>query len=181
MGKQNDLKTKILKAAAKIINEEGIFSLTLESVAKAAGISKGGLLYHFSNKEALLEGMINYLLLNFNKDLEDNVQKDNFARGRWTRAYINLTFNQEKYDIDMNTAFLAAAAAKPDLLKTMAQQLKLVHSHIENDKIDPVIATIIRLAVDGMYFNQLYGLYLNKNLYEKILQYLISMTREDKL
>ena len=37
---------------------KGVAKLTLEAVAKEAGVSKGGLLYHFSNKEALIEGMI---------------------------------------------------------------------------------------------------------------------------
>ena len=36
---------------------KGVAKLTLEAVAKE-GVSKGGLLYHFSNKEALIEGMI---------------------------------------------------------------------------------------------------------------------------
>jgi AcrR family transcriptional regulator len=38
--------------------EAGATHLTLDAVAKSAGVSKGGLLYHFPSKEALLEGML---------------------------------------------------------------------------------------------------------------------------
>jgi AcrR family transcriptional regulator len=40
-------KIEILDAASKIVNQRGIFNLTLEAVAEEAGISKGGLLYHY--------------------------------------------------------------------------------------------------------------------------------------
>lgn len=180
MAKKTDTKANILKATAKIINEEGIFSLTLEAVAKVAGVSKGGLLYHFPSKEALLEGMVNYLLCGFADDMGKTVLADNVEKGKWTRAYTNLTFEQEKDDIDMNTAFLAAVATKPDLLKPMAEQLQKIHVNIENDNIDPIIATIIRLAVDGIYFNQLYGIELKDSTRQQVLQRLIALTKEEK-
>lgn len=180
MAKKTDTKEQILKAAAKIINEEGVFSLTLEAVAKTAGISKGGFLYHFPNKEALLEGIVYYLTQGFVDDMNAAVQGDTGETGKWTRAYTNLTFKQEKADIDMNTAFLAAVATNPELLKPMAEGLQKLHSHIENDGIDPTLATIIRLAVDGMYFNQLYGMKLKEDGRDKVLNYLISLTKEKK-
>lgn len=43
----------ILDTATKIVMENDYNALTLDAVAKQAGISKGGLLYHFPNKELL--------------------------------------------------------------------------------------------------------------------------------
>jgi AcrR family transcriptional regulator len=47
-----------LDAADALLAEEGIAAFTLEAVAARAGISKGGLLYHFPTKEALLAGLM---------------------------------------------------------------------------------------------------------------------------
>lgn len=173
-------KEQILKAAADIINTEGVFSLTLEAVAKKVGISKGGLLYHFSSKDALLEGMVRYLMQNFTTGMEATVAKDSHETGKWTRAYTTLTFSQSADDIHINTAFLAAVATKPELLKFMVERLQQIHENIENDNISPTIATVIRLAVDGMYFNQLYGMDLQKDTREEVLHYLIALTKEKK-
>ncbi len=41
-------KEEILKAALTIISEKGSANVTLESIAKAAGFSKGGITYYFS-------------------------------------------------------------------------------------------------------------------------------------
>ena len=49
-------KTKelILEVAREIAAEKGVGQLTLEAVADRAGISKGGLLYHFPGKKELI-------------------------------------------------------------------------------------------------------------------------------
>ena len=48
----------IIDAAEVVVAEVGAAHMTLDAVAGKAGISKGGLLYHFPTKEALLEAMI---------------------------------------------------------------------------------------------------------------------------
>jgi AcrR family transcriptional regulator len=51
-------RERLLDAAERVVVESGATHLTLDAVAKSAGVSKGGLLYHFPSKEALLEGMV---------------------------------------------------------------------------------------------------------------------------
>lgn len=45
--RSSDTKQRILDAAAEIARELGPGHLSLEAVATRAGVSKGGLLYHF--------------------------------------------------------------------------------------------------------------------------------------
>lgn len=180
MSKKTETKAQILKAAAHIINTEGVFALTLEAVAKNAGFSKGGLLYHFSSKDALLKGMVDYLLQGYIDDVKSAANEDTCKNGKWTRSYTTVTFSQLDSEFDMNTAFLAAVATNPELLKPMATHLQELHKHIENDNIDPIVATVVRLAVDGMYFNQLYGMNLQEGTRSNVLQYLISLTEEKR-
>ncbi len=46
------LKQKIILAAArKIAVKDGVAQLTIEAVAKQAGVSKGGVLYHYPSKK----------------------------------------------------------------------------------------------------------------------------------
>jgi AcrR family transcriptional regulator len=55
-------KERILEAATNVVARDGSNKLTLEAVAAEAGVSKGGLLYHFPSKRALLEGMLEVML-----------------------------------------------------------------------------------------------------------------------
>ncbi|NLT27427.1 MAG: TetR/AcrR family transcriptional regulator [Microbacteriaceae bacterium] len=47
----------LLDAFARLVLEQGERAATLEAVAAAADVSKGGLLYHFSSREALVAGL----------------------------------------------------------------------------------------------------------------------------
>lgn len=51
-------RTKVLDAYISLLCEEGERAATMEATAAKAGVSKGGLLYHFSSKEALAEAVI---------------------------------------------------------------------------------------------------------------------------
>lgn len=175
---KNDTRQKILRAAAQIINTKGVLALTIEAVAKEAKISKGGLFYHFASKEDLMKGMNDYIMQTFFEDLERIANHDPIHKGKWTRAYTNLTFNLLDNEFDMNLAFLSAIATNPDLVKSMARDLKVLQNHIENDQINPILSTVIRLAVDGMYFNQLYGLNLSEDIRSQVFNYLLSLTEE---
>lgn len=50
-------REQILDAYARLIVDGGTKHATLEAVARDAGISKGGLLYHFPSKAKLAEGL----------------------------------------------------------------------------------------------------------------------------
>lgn len=54
-------RAKLLDAFVKILIEQGERAATLEAVAAEAGVSKGGLLYHFGSKKALVDGLCGWL------------------------------------------------------------------------------------------------------------------------
>lgn len=152
-------RVAILEAASSIVSEKGIFNLTLEAVAKEAGISKGGLLYHFPSKEALVQGMVEHLAHNYRSKIAKNVDDDPLDRGKWTRAFLNVTFNQGYPNKDMHAGLLAAKAVNPKLMLPLYQAYEEWQTNIENDGLDSIDATIIRLATDGIWLAELLELY----------------------
>lgn len=58
MGRQRIIdREKVLEAAEEIVINQGATALTIDAVAKAMGISKGGVQYCFGNKDALIDAM----------------------------------------------------------------------------------------------------------------------------
>lgn len=54
-------RERVLDAFEATLINEGERAATLETVAKAAGVSKGGLLYHFASKDDLATGLTDRL------------------------------------------------------------------------------------------------------------------------
>ncbi|SIS49150.1 TetR/AcrR family transcriptional regulator [Salimicrobium flavidum] len=177
-------KIDILNAASRIVSHQGIFNLTLEAVAKEAGISKGGLLYHFKTKEALVSGMVEHLANNYREKIQSHVNEDTEETGKWTRAFLNVTFNHGYPNKDWNAGLLAAKAVNPELLKPLHDAYREWQHNIENDGLDSVDATLIRLSTDGIWLSELFDVYQiedykKKQVYERLMDWLNNLQKEN--
>lgn len=54
-------RAKVLRAFVEILLSEGESATTMEAVAARAGVTKGGLLYHFGSRDALVQGLLERL------------------------------------------------------------------------------------------------------------------------
>ncbi|MEC0235721.1 TetR/AcrR family transcriptional regulator [Paenibacillus kribbensis] len=171
----------ILKAASLIVHEEGVEKLTLEAVAKKAGISKGGLLYHFPNKDALILGMVEQLSTSFVTEFNERAQNDMHSKGRWTRAYMNTSLSGDQDVNDLYTALSAAQFTNPQMLKLLQDEYANIQNKIENDELDPVRSTIVRLAMDGLWFAEMFGLAPpNGEMRQKMMEELKTYIKENE-
>lgn len=53
-------KERLFRAAIHVALENGFGKVTLDAVARQAGISKGGLLHHFASKKDLIRAMLKH-------------------------------------------------------------------------------------------------------------------------
>ena len=65
LGQPYDRRRHILQVVFQLIVERGLEGLRFGSVARHAGINNGTLLYYFPSKEALIQGVVAYLLDEF--------------------------------------------------------------------------------------------------------------------
>lgn len=176
----SDTRDKILTAAAKVVLEQGALRMTLEAVASKAGVSKGGLLYHFPSKDALVEGMIDYMVQGLTERIRIAYEEDELGtnRGRWLRALTRVNFQSK--DQELGTGLTAAVLLNPDLLEANRKAYETRQALIEQDGIDVVTTNIIRLVGDGIWFSELLGLAPPQEpLKTQIMERLLSLTISD--
>jgi AcrR family transcriptional regulator len=152
-------RDKLLSAAIQIIITQGIERLTLDAVAREAVVSKGGLLYHFPSKEALIAGVITYLIDDFNAAIEkelihsntDNPSKD------WLKAYVRASFNSSQPPLALIAGLFIAVTHNPELVEHARVGCAEWQRHFDESGLDPVQAGIIRLATEGLYPTEMFG------------------------
>lgn len=145
----------ILDAAEGVATENGAAHLTLDAVAERAGVSKGGLLYHFSTKEALLEAMLDRHMQRLEAKQQQAFDSLPPGAGQLLKALVLAVSGscpeREKHS---GCATLAALANNPRLLepvRAMHRRRRERLSAASRTAGMPLARTaIISLAVDGL-------------------------------
>ncbi|WP_271396317.1 TetR/AcrR family transcriptional regulator [Neomicrococcus lactis] len=66
----------ILQAALSVVETDGVTAVTYESVAAASGLTKGGLLYHFPSRDAMILALHEYQAQHWDDEMIDALGKD---------------------------------------------------------------------------------------------------------
>jgi AcrR family transcriptional regulator len=151
-------RERLLIAAAKLVAADGPSALTLDRAAVAAGISKGAVLYHFKSKDALVEALLSTVLGQFDVATDVVVKRDTNSAGSYARAYAKVTFDPRNNTPEATAGLLAAVTTNIDLLKPAAERHAEIQRRLEADGISPTLATLVRLATDGLYFSRAFRL-----------------------
>jgi AcrR family transcriptional regulator len=148
-------RRRLLAAAAAVVRRDGPRALTLDAVAAEAGVSKGGLLYHFSTKEALVDALIEDWLDRFESEVEESAADEG-----WAHAYARISEAGPRSTEERATdvALVVAVASGPQGLEAVRRRYAAWQRRLVADASDPVDATIVRLAADGLWIADLLGL-----------------------
>lgn len=147
----------ILDAAQQIAVQRGAGRLTLDEVARASGLSKGGLLYHFPGKEALLQAMLERLIGQTNTVREQQEALLGDTRHRTLRALLATRCSPTVIDPHVAMAILAAAAEQPALLDPLRAHIGRVRNQVIEESGDKAEHWLLWAAADGLLFQQLLG------------------------
>jgi AcrR family transcriptional regulator len=152
-------RDQLLAAAERIVRRDGVARLTLDAVAVEAGTSKGGLLYHFASRDALITAMVERHAASFSASLEATMAADPQPPGRWTRAYLRASappVDPGEGDAAA-TGLLAAMASNPALADPLREQYAAWREQIAQDGLPEADAMIVALAADGLWMADLLG------------------------
>ncbi len=158
------VRQQLLQVAARLAYDHGLGNITLDAVSQAAGVSKGGLLHHFPNKMALLNGLFDDMTEKFDTAIADAMRSDPVSQGRFTRAYVSTVFafdeaeaktaETETGDAHAWRVLTIALLAEPSLRDRWRQWVA--------DRADEYIGTdssadcqLARFAADGIWLADL--------------------------
>ena len=147
----NATRNDLLGAASRIVLRDGADRLTLDAVALEAGRSKGGVLYHFPSKEALITGMLDACLDGFEAEIELLRAELGGGPRSWLRAYLLASSDPQGQAMIASGGVFAAIAHQPELLRVMRERWIVWQQRADADGVDPTVASIVRLATDGLW------------------------------
>lgn len=152
--KQPELvRRALLDCAATIAMDHGVAGVTVQAVAAAAGVTKGGLFHHFGSKQALIEGLFADLLARVDAEIDAAVEADPKPRGSFTRAYVNAVFTGKAFGFATPWAALSmVVVTDPPLRRLWNDWIKArLKRHRATDAAPDL--HVVRLAADGAWLS----------------------------
>jgi AcrR family transcriptional regulator len=143
-------RAKLLDAFVTILLEQGERAATLDAVAASAGVSKGGLLYHFPSKDALVEGLADHVeeLAAADADLMREASEGPAAYYIRTSVYA---------DTPLDRAIIATTRLSQNAIPRARRALQQIHRGwmdvLVDEITDPATARAVMLMGDGLYYN----------------------------
>ncbi len=141
-------RAKVLHAFASLLVENGERAATIEAVAERAGVSKGGLLYHFGSRDALVDGLLEHL-----EELTDADVEAMRAASAGPVDYLLRT--STVVDSEFERVYLAVTRLAQGAYPHARAALDAAHDAwtrtVLDEVGDPVVARAVVLISDGLY------------------------------
>lgn len=158
MKRRKNSREAILDAAETVVIEKGAAHLTLDAVSKKAGVSKGGLLYHFGTKSALLQAMMSRLLAAIDLGIKNQLGQLPETPARKLKANILASPLQDRRTEKIASALLAAAAHDPLLMAPAREFRTRMFADFTDCEPPTPFAAVMILAMEGLMLTELLGL-----------------------
>ncbi len=143
-------RERILDSFERILIDEGERAATVEAVAAAADVSKGGLLYHFPSKEAMVDALGDRLQALVDDDLA-RMAKDPEGAARY---YVRTSVYENS---PLDRALVAMARLAQQGHSRAQEKFSVLEEAwlgaLEDRLGNRVVARAVKLMGDGLYYD----------------------------
>jgi AcrR family transcriptional regulator len=157
-GAKSSTRDLILNAAERVVSRDGARRLTIDAVVQESGYSKGGVLYNYPSKQALIEGMVDRMIAQTRSRHDAALSAAKAAGKDPVPAMVHSLLQQKHVDRAVHMGLLAALAEQPDLVTPIRVAIAQMRDELLAHAADPELASIVMLAADGLHFSDILGL-----------------------
>jgi AcrR family transcriptional regulator len=170
----SETRDRILDALEQRLLQSNPATVTLEEVAAAANVSKGGLLYHFPSKDAMLAALVRRLA----DRAEAQLAEFRSAGSSLAHWYLQTPNENDEAELALYRSAIASMrtldSQASELREAVAEVMRTWKEGLGAEISDPVQAEIVRLAGDGIFFSALLGLpQPDPELHRKVIERLL--------
>ncbi|WP_435742071.1 TetR/AcrR family transcriptional regulator [Nocardioides sp. SYSU DS0663] len=168
----------LLSGAIRAVIQHGA-GVSLEVIAREAGVSKGGLLHHYGSKNELYVAVAEQQLAEFRAAVEAAVDPGDRAPGRLVRAYVRVSLHQlEAARVRDEATLMAALATIPEVVTRARADGESWRAAFAEDGLDPVRTSVITRAADGAAAAALFEGQHDQGEIDRLRDVLLELSRE---
>ncbi|MEU5907180.1 TetR/AcrR family transcriptional regulator [Micromonospora sp. NPDC047467] len=178
----HDTRRALLDAAADAVRVRGIHA-SLDEIARFAGVSKGGLIYHFASKDELILELARDQLAAFQASVDAALDPSDTAPGRLTRAYVRaaLAPDGDEAAARESLALITQLMTLPAVAELARADAERLEAALAADGLPADVLALVVAAADGMSTAPLWGASTRTSANRRLAQRLLHLTRHPHL
>lgn len=151
-------RAAVLAAAAEAMTDRGT-GVSLDYIAKHAGVSKGGLLHHFPNREALIVALVDDAQQQLRDSVLQHLDLTENRPGKLLRAYVRAMTSGADATLQYFTAAPSWAGIYqiPKVSEITAADTHWWNENLAADGLSPDRILVVRRAAEGIAAAVAYG------------------------
>ncbi|GAA2012745.1 TetR/AcrR family transcriptional regulator [Microbacterium ulmi] len=154
MSRPPSARESVLDAFEGLLVTDGERAATMDAAARAAGVSKGGLLYHFASKDALEAGLVDRLRRLVDSDVAAIEAAPEGAVAYFLRSSVMDDDPLDRAIISVSRLAQRGSGAASAALRDMRDRwADVLRPHVRDD----AALDLVMLVSDGLYFNNALG------------------------
>lgn len=150
-------RDKVLDAAENIVAQTGAAGLTIDAVARAAGITKGGVQYCFGTKQKLIDAMIDRWGQSFDQDVAAWTG-DDLSPASVVRGHLAATRDSDEADHSRAAVMMTALLQSPDHVSASRAWYNQRLAGLDLNDPDARRIALAFLAGEGAFLLKAFGL-----------------------
>ncbi|MFI5845969.1 TetR/AcrR family transcriptional regulator [Catenuloplanes sp. NPDC051500] len=174
-----DTRRALLTAAGDAVRSRGIHA-SLDEIARFAGVSKGGLIYHFASKDELILELARAQLVAFEATIAAALDPADTGPGRLTRAYLRAVLTPDGDDM-ASMALITLLMTVPAVAELARAEAARLDAELAADGLPPDVLALVVAAADGMSSAPMWGGSARTPAHRRVVERLIHLTRRPEL
>ncbi|MBW4700521.1 MULTISPECIES: TetR/AcrR family transcriptional regulator [unclassified Micromonospora] len=171
----------LLDAAADAVRARGIHA-SLDDIARFAGVSKGGLIYHFASKDELIAELARDQLAAFQASIDAALDPSDTAPGRLTRAYLRAAVAPaDDATVRASLSLITQLMTVPAVAELARADAERLEAALAADGLPAEVLALVVAAADGMSTAPLWGAPTHTPAHRRLVERLLHLTRNPHL
>ena len=175
--KKDEIIKKLQNFLVANKNSEEIESLTLNTILKHLGISKGSFYYHFKNKDDLLFQAINPLMKNQTQEFKHDIKKLNSLKEQFNLLFEPFVTEPNNTKLKQVENFYTNLFFKEYTNKAKLQNMKKIYTSVRNARKSLLFQALkyndikvdkkLTILLDFLDTTMIFYYHINKVIYKK--------------
>ena len=158
MARRTVMRDEVIRAATRLFKENGVRSVSLQSIADELGMTKGALYHYFSSRDDLLRHVFGDWTTETTEGLRERIADSDSATEQ-LRDYVRFHVSSVANDLDLYSLSFASEAELPADVRAEFRRLKrksdtvlreILRKGIADGEFEPRDERVIAFAIDGM-------------------------------